>query len=90
MKDTNFLFNEEDMPSKKVISLQFLEQDVSNILELLAWTQDTAEYLSVQASVKNNSKTISKLVTYSTNANILISYIMKSMNIGEPDSDSIN
>jgi len=76
--------------TEKTVSLLFLENDINSILELLIWTQDTAAYLATQDSIKDNTEATVRLTTYAANASMLINYIAKSTNIGEPNYDIVN
>ena len=95
MKDIDFKFEdeletEETKVTSKTATLRFLMTDIEGILDLLSWAQNTALQLAKISKDTAQPHEISKLTTFAVNANTLIDYITKSIEIGEPDSDAVH
>ena len=90
MKDFDSLSDKEKFEYEKPVTLMLAMGDVEGILELLAWAQSTASYLSETEIVKGTPENEIKLRTYAYLSNNIIEFITQSINTGEPDYDKIN
>lgn len=75
---------------QEVVNIPLSHDDIAELLELLSFTSSTAGFVAQQELLKggeNGIKAASKMNRYSSNARVLMEYILKHAKIGEPDGE---
>lgn len=83
--------SKERMFRKGVHSFQFDEIEIEALIEILAFAGQTAAYLAHhEAKDGKAGKQLVRLARLANDSNDILKYIKDSLDIGEPDPDSVN